>query len=58
MNIVKVLIDFGAFLNVPGFEYESPLFTAVKYDQFEVAKLLLQKGADSKCINIYGDNIQ
>lgn len=52
------MIDYGAYLNVPGFEYESPLYTAIKYDQFDIALLLFQNGADIKCINMYGMNAQ
>lgn len=54
--IVKKLIDYGAFLNVPGFEYETPLYTAVKYGKFDIALMLFQNGADIKCINMYGIN--
>lgn len=58
LDIVQELIIYGAYLNVPGFEYESPLHTAIKYEQFDIAKLLLQNGADTQCINMYGDNAQ
>lgn len=58
LQIVKLLIQFGAYINVPGFEYESPLFTAIKYGQFDIAKELLMEGADLKSVNMYGDNIQ
>lgn len=50
------LIDYGAYLEAPGFEYETPLHVAVKYGKFEIARILLQNGADKKCINIYGKN--
>lgn len=56
LGIVKELIIHGAYLNAPGFEYESPLHTAIKYDQFNIAELLLQNGADTESINMYGDN--
>lgn len=53
---MKELINYGAYLNAPGFEYETPLHTAIKYDQFEIATTLMQHGADTTCINIRGDN--
>lgn len=56
LDIVKELIKFGAYLNVPGFEYESPLYTAIKYGKFEIAKIILNYGADANFINMYGDN--
>lgn len=56
LDIVKVLIKFGAYLNVPGFEYESPLYTAIKYSQFEISKTILNYGADANFMNMYGDN--
>jgi len=55
---VKELINYGAYINVPGFEYESPLLTAIKYENLDVAKILLKYGADSKFINIYGTNAE
>lgn len=45
-------------MNVPGFEYESPLHLSVMYNKFDIAKLLLRSGADSKCIDMYGRNLQ
>jgi len=56
LDIVIELIKFGAYLNVPGFEYESPLYTAIKYSKFEIAKTLLNYGSDANFINMYGDN--
>jgi len=56
LHITKLLIQYGAYLNVPGFEYESPLYTAIKYEHFDIAKLLLQYGADLKCVNMYGNS--
>lgn len=53
-----MLIQDGAYLNVPGFEYETPLFTAIKYDHVDIAKILLQYGADRNSINIFGKNVQ
>lgn len=58
IDIVKELIKFGAYLNVPGFEYESPLYTAIKYGKFEIAKILLSYGSDANCMNMYGDNVR
>jgi len=58
LNIVKELIKYGAHLNVPGFEYESPLYTAIKYGKFEIAKSILNYGADVNFINIYGDSVR
>ncbi|VVC36680.1 BRCT domain,Ankyrin repeat-containing domain,Ankyrin repeat [Cinara cedri] len=54
LNVIKELIKYGAYLNAPGFEYETPLYTAIKHSKNDVAALLLQNGADTKCINIYG----
>jgi len=56
LDIVKELIKYGAYLNVPGFEYESPLYTAIKYGKFEIAKTILDYGADANFINMYGNN--
>lgn len=55
-EVVKELINYGAYLNAPGFEYETPLHTAIKYDQFEIATILMQNGAVTTCIDIRGDN--
>lgn len=56
LDIVQELIKYGAYLNVPGFEYESPLYTAIKYSKFEIAITLLNHGADANFINMYGNN--
>jgi ankyrin repeat protein len=58
MEIVKILIKYGALLNVPGFEYESPLHMAIRYKHFDIAVILLQHGADAKHINIFGNDAQ
>lgn len=58
LHITKLLIQYGAYLNVPGFEYDSPLHTAIKYEHFDIAKILFQNGADLKCINMYGSSAQ
>lgn len=55
---MKELIKYGAYLNVPGFEYESPLYTAIKYGKFEIAKTILDYGADANFINMYGINVR
>lgn len=58
LDTIKELIKYGAYLNSPGFEYETPLYTAIKYNKNNVAALLLQNGADIKCKNIYGNSAQ
>lgn len=58
LDIVNTLIKYGAFVNVPGFEYESPLHTAIKYDHIDIAVILLKHGADANHINLFGDNAQ
>lgn len=58
MDIIKELIKYGAYLNSPGFDYETPLYIALKYNKNDVAELLLQNGADERCINIYGESAQ
>lgn len=58
LDTIKELIKYGAYLNAPGFEYETPLFTALKYNKNNVAALLLQSGADTRCKNIYGISAQ
>lgn len=55
MEIVNKLIDYGAYLNVPGFEYDTPLHVAIRYDHFSIAKILLDNGIDKDSINIYGE---
>lgn len=52
LDIVKKLIEYGAYINVPGYEYETPLQTAIKYDQFDIAAVLMQNGADTTFIYI------
>lgn len=54
-DIVEALIKYGAFINVPGFEYETPLHTAIKYNQYSVAVILLQRGADINDIDLFGN---
>lgn len=58
LEIVKLLIKYGALLNVPGFEYESPLHTAIRYNHFDIAVILLQNGAYANDTNIYGNDAQ
>lgn len=58
LDIIKKLIEFGALINVPGYEYETPLHTAMKYCRYEIASMLVQNGADINCQNMYGVTAQ
>lgn len=58
MDAVKELISYGANINALGYEYETPLFIAIKYNKFDIANELVQRGADVNCVNLYDVNVQ
>ena len=45
MDIVKLFLDHGALLNIPGFDNDTPLHDAVANDRLKVVKLLVERGA-------------
>ena len=46
--LVELLLDSGAFVNVPGCDNETPLHDAVTMNRVEVVRLLLARGADKQ----------
>ena len=41
-----LLLDYGAFINAPGFDNDTPLHDAVANGRVEIASLLVARGAD------------
>ena len=46
-ELVALLLEYGALINIPGLENVTPLHDAVANSHFEVAALLLANGADA-----------
>ena len=55
MKPVSLLLEFGAIVNVPGHDNDTPLHDAVANNHCEVAALLLQHGADIsiRCVSFH-----
>lgn len=45
---IEFLLERNADINVPSKTVESPLFIAVQFRKFDLAKLLIQNGADTE----------
>ena len=54
--IVELLLDHGAFINVPGCDNDTPLHDAVQNYRHDVVSLLVSRGADcnAKYVISYG----
>ena len=48
LAVVKLLLDNGALVNIPGLDNDTPLHDAVVNNHVEVASLLISRGANSK----------
>ena len=46
-EVVSLLLDHGALINIPGFENDTPLHDAVGNGHLEVARLLVSRGANT-----------
>ena len=46
MAIAKLLLDHGAFVNIPGLDNDTPLHDAVQSGRLECAQLLVRRGAN------------
>ena len=44
-DIVRLLLDHGAVINMPGFDHDTPLHDAVSNYRVECVKLLVSRGA-------------
>lgn len=56
INIINLLLENEADINLPDVTGRSPLQFAVFKKNYEITKLLLEKGADYNYVNLYGDN--
>ena len=45
LEIVQLLLDSGAFIDVPGCDHDTPLHDAIANSRLEVAEFLISKGA-------------
>lgn len=57
LEVIKVLVDGGAHLEVATSMGETPLFLALLEEQLEIAQFLKQKGASFDNVNILGESI-
>jgi ankyrin repeat protein len=48
-DVVKRLIAAGADVNAVAFSSESALYTAIKHDDEEIIRILVESGADLNC---------
>nr|XP_026692876.1 BRCA1-associated RING domain protein 1-like [Ciona intestinalis] len=53
-DIAEALINSGAFVDIPGYENETPLMDAVANNRVETVKLLVQKGANVNLRSLQG----
>lgn len=56
-NVVKQLIDLGREVEVVNVKQETPLWNAIKMDQFDLARLLLQFGGNINVTRPGGDSL-
>ena len=54
VGIVKLLLQFGVMVNVPGYENITPLHEAVSNGRLEIVQLLLKYGANKDARSISG----
>ena len=45
MDIVELLLDHDASINLPGFDNDTPIHDAVANGRLDVVKLLVKRGA-------------
>uniref|UniRef100_H2YAG8 BRCA1-associated RING domain protein 1 n=1 Tax=Ciona savignyi TaxID=51511 RepID=H2YAG8_CIOSA len=53
-DVVEVLVTAGAYINIPGYENETPLMDAVANNRFETVKFLLKSCADINLRSLKG----
>lgn len=54
LGVVRVLKEFGANINLQGFDKDSPLHDAARNGHLKVVKFLVKSGADLAAKNIHG----
>lgn len=54
VDIVELLLKYGAMVNVPGCDNITPLHEAVLKNELEPVKLLLMYGADPEAYDVHG----
>ena len=47
MDIVQLLVDNGAIVNIPGYHNNTPLHDAVENNHIDIVKFLQTNGADN-----------
>lgn len=57
IDVIKLLLEYGANLNYKFDDGDTPLSLAIIYERQEVAELLIEKGADINSRDISGDTI-
>jgi uncharacterized protein len=55
VEVVRIILDAGAYVNQQNDLSETPLHLAVEEDMLEVAKLLLERGADPSITRIFDE---
>ena len=54
MDVARLLLDHGAQVNMPADSFESPLTLAASGGHYELAALLISRGADLEEVNDEG----
>lgn len=54
--MIELLLSYNAFIDYQDSNRETPLMNAIVFGQYEVVKLLLEKGARTGFVDITGDD--